>query len=183
MKTLETDRLIIRKFRYEDLDNLYEYARNPKVGPNAGWCPHESREDSSDILRIFIEKDDVWAITDKSTGKVIGSIGLHIDNKRNNDKARMLGYVLAEPYWGKGLMTEAAKAVIKYAFETMELDLLSVYHYPYNQRSKRVIEKCGFLYEGTLRNASVIYNGDVNDDVCYSLTEREYWKLIKNSFG
>lgn len=181
MKTLETERLIIRKFRQEDLNDFYEYAKNPNVGPNAGWCPHESIEDSAEILKIFIEGDEVWAIIDKQMGKVIGSIGLHKDHKRDNPDARMLGYVLSESYWGKGLTTEAAKAVIKYAFENMELGLISVYHYKDNNRSKRVIEKCGFVYEGTLRNASVLYNGNVNDDMCYSMTKQEYWRNEKNN--
>ena len=91
----------------------------------------------------------------------------------------MLGYVLAEPYWGRGLMTEAVKGMIKYAFEELNIDLLSVYHYPHNERSKRVIEKCGFHYEGTLRRASTIYNGRVFDDVCYSLTKEEYYSEIR----
>jgi ribosomal-protein-alanine N-acetyltransferase len=117
-------------------------------------------------------------------GKVIGSIGLHIDRKRNNDNVRMLGYVLSEDYWGKGLMTEAAREVIRYAFEDMGLDLISVYHYPSNIRSKRVIEKCGFQYEGTLKRASVIFNGNIYDDVCYSLTREDYRKKVKeNSTG
>ncbi|MGI6561106.1 MAG: GNAT family N-acetyltransferase [Clostridia bacterium] len=184
MKTLITERLILRKFRESDLDDFYEYAKNPRVGPNAGWRPHESKEVSFDILKMFIENNDVWAITDKNTGKVIGSIGLHIDRKRNNDNVRMLGYVLSEDYWGKGLMTEAAREVIRYAFEDMGLDLISVYHYPSNIRSKRVIEKCGFQYEGTLKRASVIFNGNIYDDVCYSLTREDYRKKVKeNSTG
>jgi len=91
----------------------------------------------------------------------------------------MLGYVLAESYWGKGYTTEAAKRLIQYAFEELNIDLLSVYHYPHNIRSKRVIEKCGFHYEGTLRLASTIYNGNVYDSVCYSLTKEEYFSEIK----
>ena len=179
MPVLESERLIIRRFRKEDLDDFYEYSRNPNVGPNAGWKPHSSKQESREILRHFINNPSVWALVDKSTNKVIGSIGLHEDRKRDHQNAKMLGYVLAEPYWGKGLMTEAAKRMIKYAFEELRIDLLSVYHYPHNQRSKRVIEKCGFHYEGTLRQASTIYNGNIYDDVCYSLTKEEYYREIK----
>ena len=56
----------------------------------------------------------------------------------------------------------------------MALELISVYHYPFNEGSKRVIEKCGFKYEGTLRQSSTIYNGDVYDDVCYSMTIEDF---------
>jgi len=179
MPTLETERLILRRFRETDLDDFNEYAKNPNVGPNAGWKPHESKEESMEILKQFIDSKEVWAIVEKSSNKVIGSIGLHKDKRRDNDRAKMLGYVLAESYWGKGYTTEAAKRLIQYAFEELNIDLLSVYHYPHNIRSKRVIEKCGFHYEGTLRLASTIYNGNVYDSVCYSLTKEEYFSEIK----
>ncbi len=179
MPVLETERLILRRFKKEDLDDFYEYSRNPNVGPNAGWKPHASRQESKEILKYFIENPSIWAIVDKDTQKVIGSIGLHDDRKRDYENAKMLGYVLAEPYWGRGLMTEAAKKMIEYAFEELKIDLLSVYHYPHNKRSQRVIEKCGFHYEGLLRRASTIYNGKVYDDMCYSLTREEYYREIK----
>ena len=179
MPVLETERLLIRRFGKEDLDDFYEYARNPNVGPNAGWKPHASKQETKEILRQFVNSTTIWAIVDKNTSKVIGSIGLHADRKRDYQNAMMLGYVLAEPYWGRGLMTEAVKRMIKYAFEELNIDLLSVYHYPHTERSKRVIEKCGFHYEGTLRRASTIYNGRVFDDVCYSLTKEEYYSEIR----
>jgi len=178
MKTLTTQRLILREFREEDLDDFYGYAKNPNVGPNAGWKPHESKEESLQMLRSFIHQKEAWAIIDKNANKVIGSIGLHNDVRRNNYRVKMLGYVLDEAYWGKGLMTEAAKRVIKYAFEDLNLDLISVYHYPFNIGSKRVIQKCGFHYEGTLRLADTIYDGSVYDIVCYSLTKEEYWESL-----
>lgn len=175
MKTLETDRLILRKWELRDLEDFYEYARNSNVGPKAGWEPHSSREVSKRILDSFIEKEEVWAIVYKENSKVIGSIGIHEDRKRSFPKARMLGYVLSENYWGKGIMTEAAMVTIEYAFEGMKLDLLSIYHYTFNIRSKRVIEKCGFTYEGTLRSASQIYSGEVYDSDCYSMTKEEFY--------
>lgn len=175
MVTLETERLIIRNFYISDVDDVYEYAKSPNVGPNAGWKPHESIEETLSILIEFIKNDEVWAIVDKERNKVIGSIGLHKDRKREFENAKMIGYVLAEDYWGKGYITEAAKRVIKYGFEEMGLDIISVYHYPHNERSKRVIEKCGFKYEGTLRQASILYDGSVYDDVCYSMTKEEYY--------
>jgi putative acetyltransferase len=174
MKTLETPRLILRAWSLYDLDDLYDYAKNANVGPNAGWEPHASREASLSILKSFIEKDEVWAIVLKENGKAIGSLGLHKDAKRQADNVRSMGYVLSEAYWGLGLTTEAARRVLDYAFQEMNLDMVSIYHYPFNIRSKRVIEKCGFKCEGTLRCASKIFNGTVYDDVCYSLLKSEY---------
>jgi putative acetyltransferase len=71
-------------------------------------------------------------------------------------------------------MTEAVKRVIKYAFEEMNIDLISVFHYPHNIRSKRVIEKCGFQYEVTLSQICKIYDGQIFDAVCYSILKSEY---------
>lgn len=89
----------------------------------------------------------------------------------------MLGYVLYEDYWGQGIMVEASKAAINYAFENLDIQLLTVNHYPFNHQSKRVIEKCGFSYEGTLRHASKIYDGSIYDLACYSMTKEE-WENI-----
>jgi Acetyltransferases, including N-acetylases of ribosomal proteins len=174
MKALETERVILRPWKIEDLDDFYEYAKNPYVGPNAGWEPHKDKETSLRILHSFIEHDEVRAIVYKENNKVIGSLGVHCDRKREGVNAKMIGYVLSEAYWGKGLMSEAVSEVIRYLFEEEKLDIISCYHYPFNIRSKRVIEKCGFKYEGTLRLASKLYDGSVYDDVCYSITKEDY---------
>lgn len=175
MKTLETERLILRPWTLNDLDDFYEYAKNEKVGPNAGWPPHENKEKSLEILKSFISKDEVRAIVYKENNKVVGSIGVHEDRKRLNPNGKMIGYVLSEDYWGKGLMPEAVKEVIHFLFEEEHLDIISCYHYPFNSKSKRVIEKCGFVYEGTLRHATQHFDGQVYDDVCYSITRTEYY--------
>ena len=177
MKELESERLILRSWTLEDLDDFYEYAKNDNVGPNAGWKPHESKEESEKILKSFIKNNEVWAIEYKENKKVIGSIGLHKDEMRMGIKAKMLGYVLSKDYWGKGLMTEAAKEVIKYGFEKEELDLISVRHFRFNDRSKRVIEKCGFKYEGTLRKGRKLFNDEVVDLVLYSMLKEEYREM------
>lgn len=173
-KKIETERLIIRPFEKNDLLDFYEYCQNPNVGPNAGWKPHKSIEESKNILNKFINGNDVMAIEIKTDKKVIGSIGLHKDEKRSIEKAKMIGYILSESYWGKGFMTECVKAVINFAFENMELEVLSVFHFSSNERSHRVIEKCGFKLEGTLRKAFEIYDGRIEDDVCYSIIKEDW---------
>lgn len=177
MKRIETDRLVLRPWRMTDVDDMYEYAKDPAIGPNAGWEPHASPEVTTQILQKFIEQDDTWAIELQESGKVIGSIGLHEDRRREGIHARMLGYVLSQDYWGRGLMTEAAGAAIRYAFEELGVDILSVIHYTFNDRSRRVIEKCGFQYEGTIRMAGKLFNGTIVDDRCYSILREEYGEL------
>src|SRR5690554_4476236 len=119
METLYTKRLELRAFREADLEAFHAYAKNPEVGPSAGWKPHESLEESADILRDFIRTGEVWAVTDREDGRLLGSVGLHPDRKRLNDRTRTLGYVLARPHWGQGYMTEAAEAVLAHAFDTL----------------------------------------------------------------
>ncbi len=179
MKRLETARLILRGFKMEDLGDLYVYASDPHIGPAAGWKPHQNQEETRQILRMFIAQDEVWAIVDRESGRVIGSIGLHRDDKRSQSGSKMLGYVLAEPYWGRGLATEAARAVLRHAFEYMGLDIVSVIHFPFNVQSRRVIEKCGFHYEGTIRRATMLYSGEIYDDVCYSMTRGEWAAMAR----
>ncbi|HIT07747.1 MAG TPA: GNAT family N-acetyltransferase [Candidatus Merdivicinus faecavium] len=175
-KTLETERLILRRFREEDLADFYEYASRLEVGPAAGWKPHDNPEESRAILAGFIEGEEVWAIVWKEMGKVIGSVGLHADGRRSaSPEIKMLGYVLSPDYWGRGIMTEAARRMVSCAFEEMGAELLTIQHFSFNSRSKRVIEKCGFTYEGRLRRCFLRYGGEWLDECCYSMTRDEYF--------
>lgn len=174
-QVLETERLILRGWRPEDVEDLYEYARNPEVGPMAGWAPHPDRETSAEKLRQYIERGDVWAIVLRESGKVIGQIRMYPDENRGKYVAKYLSYALSADYWGQGYMTEAVRAVIRYAFEDLDgIDMLSVFHFPENARTKRVIEKCGFEYEATLEKAYTRYDGKVLDNVCYCLMKSCY---------
>ena len=182
MKTIETERLLLREWNLNDVDDLFDYAKNPNVGPHGGWKPHETKAESMVILQtLFLDKYDSWAMVLKENGKVIGSIGYEQDVRRIEINCRELGYALAEDYWGRGIMTEAARAAIQYGFEEMKLDMVSIYRSPLNNRSGRVIEKCGFTYEGTLRKAYKIYDGTLRDVACYSMKKEEYEQLWKKN--
>lgn len=178
MKTIETERLILRGWQLEDLDDFYECAKNPNVGPMAGWKPHLSREISLNVLKSYIEDDGRWAIVLKEKGKVIGSIRLYSDENRGKyserNSAKLISYFLSHDYWGKGYMTEVVRRVIKYAFEEINTELLTVFHIPQNISTKRVIEKCGFQYETTIAQGYKNYDGQVFDSVFYSILKSEY---------
>lgn len=147
---IETDRLILRKWKIEDLDDFYEYACVPGVGEMAGWPHHESKEVSKKILEHFISGNKTFAIVYKENNKVIGSLGIELyklaDKLSEFDGyyGREIGYVLSKGYWGKGLMPEAVKAVIEYLFKNLNYDFLLCSYFDKNNRSKRVQEKCGF---------------------------------------
>ncbi|MCL2056855.1 MAG: GNAT family N-acetyltransferase [Oscillospiraceae bacterium] len=174
MKRLETPRLILRAFTPDDLADLYEYAKNPNVGPHAGWPAHKSLDHSRAALRDFIKHRESWAIELAGSGKVIGSVGLHTDRLWERAGVKMLGYVLSERYWGNGYATEAARSVIRYAFEVEKLQLLTVYHYSYNAPSRKVVKRCGFIRDGILVDAAVLPDGNITDEVCYSMTRADY---------
>ena len=172
METIHTERLTLRAWAETDAEDFYAYAKHPEVGLNGGWPPHQSQAESLETIRYFIEAADIWAIVLKATGKVIGSVGLHKDNKRPNIAVKELGFCLSADHWGQGFATEAAKAAITHGFHTMHLDLISTYHKTFNTRAKRVIEKCGFTHEGTLRQASKRYDGQIFDAACYSILDQ-----------
>ncbi len=149
-KIIETNRLILRPFKQTDLSDLYEYASVDGVGEMAGWSHHKNKEESQKILNMFIDEDKVFAICLKENEKVIGSIGVEkygMEEKLtefDGYKGREIGYVLSRTYWGKGIATEATKAIIDFLFYECELDFLICGYYNFNFRSKRVQEKCGF---------------------------------------
>lgn len=152
---LKTDRLILRPWRESDLDDLYEYARVDGVGVMAGWSAHKSLEESKRILDMFMDKKKTFAL--ECQGKVVGSIGIETYEERRypeldlaEKRGREIGYVLSKDYWGRGLMTEAVKEVIRWLFEDVGLDFVTVGHFVRNDRSRRVIEKCGFTYVKTI---------------------------------
>ena len=176
MPTLGTERLVLRTFEPSDAVDVFAYAQSPTVGPMAGWQPHRGIEESRRIVQLFIRNRDVWAIVEKKTGRVIGSIGLHADGKRNVNGAKTLGYVLGESYWNQGFATEASREVLRYAFEELNCPIVSVEHFPKNAKSKHVIKKLGFTYEGTLRMSYTLYDGTVLDELLYSMTRAEYDK-------
>lgn len=147
---IETDRLRLRPWHESDLNDLYRYASVDGVGEMAGWIHHASKSDSYLILTSFIAHKKTFAIVLKETGQVVGSLGIEELNTDEFDileaRGRELGYVLAKEHWGRGLMTEAVQAVMDYCFHQAGCDFLTCGHFARNDRSRRVIEKCGFRY-------------------------------------
>lgn len=150
--TLETDRLILRQWHLSDLNDLFEYASVDGVGEMAGWKTHEDLEHSKGILFNFLISRSVYAIQLKSKNKVIGSLGVdelhinHLGEEFKKLKGREIGYVLNKQYWGQGIMTEAVNKVVNHIFTELDFDFLMCAHFKDNVRSKRVIEKTGFIF-------------------------------------
>lgn len=174
---LHTDRLVLRCFDPNDAVSVYAYAQSDKVGPMAGFIPHRSIEESRQMIERYIQNGEAWAVVEKSTGVVIGSISLRKDPRRQRENALRIGYALGEAYWGRGYATEAINEVLRYAFGELHCEVMGADHFPINQRSKRVLKKLGFVLEGTIRQARVLPDGRVTDLVVYSLLASEYEAL------
>ena len=177
MKEITTERLVLTPWRdcQEDALGLYSYAKDPEVGPRAGWKPHESVEESREIIRNVFMPHAVWAIREKESGRIVGSIGLEPDRRREDVSSKEMGYSLGREFWGRGYMTEAAVAVMDYGFREFNLTVMAICTSPDNKRSQRVIEKCGFKFEGRQRRGYRIYDGSDRDNMVYSIL-REEWK-------
>lgn len=180
---LETKRLILRPWEEKDAENLYEYAKDPEVGPIAGWPPHTSLENSLGIIRDVLSVPETYAICLKEDCKAIGSIGLKMgdatDMTDREDECE-LGYWLGKPFWGHGIMPEAAKELIRHGFEELHMQAIWCGYYDGNEKSKRVQEKCGFIYHHTTEGLEVKLMGDVRTGHTGLLT-KERWEKDKQS--
>lgn len=155
---LKTERLILRPWREEDAECLYHFAKNPKIGPIAGWPPHKSIEESLEIINTVFSKRETYAIT--IDDKAIGCVGLLFYPDTNHyweAEGVELGYWIGEEYWGQGLVVEASKEVIKHAFEDLKIDKIYASCRYDNHQSKRVLEKLGFEYYCDMKN--IDYSG------------------------
>ena len=156
---LKTERLILRPWRKEDAECLYHFAKNPKIGPIAGWPPHKSVEESLEIINTVFSKRETYAIT--IDDNAIGCVGLLFYPDTNHywdGEGVELGYWIGEEYWGQGLVVEACKAVLlKHAFEDLKINKIHASFRYENHQSKRVLEKLGFKYYCDMKN--IDYSG------------------------
>ena len=153
--TLQTPRLILRKLVITDAEDIFAYASDPQVTSYVLWEPHQSIDDTFDYINNFAFElyrsgDGInWGLVEKESNKLIGTCSLHTTPVH---KRAELGYVLARDYWGRGLMTEAAKAAITFGFHVMQLQRIQGYCDVENVGSAKVLEKSGMQFEGILRN-------------------------------
>ncbi|MBA4407051.1 GNAT family N-acetyltransferase [bacterium] len=178
MPTLEGERLILRKIILDDAPDIFEYAHMPEVAEFLPWFPHQTIQDSIDFIKFAEEKfaSDEWIILGielKENRKLIGSIDIRGWNSVNNYAD--IGYVISKNFWGKGIMTEALKAVIKYCFDELRLNRIEAHCEEANIGSWKVMEKCGMKNEGTLREKIFVKNR-YRSMKMYSILRSEYIK-------
>lgn len=150
---LKTTRLILRPWKESDAKVLYQYAKDPRVGPMAGWPIHTSEENSLQIIKDVLSAKETYAVTIRDEEKAIGSIGLMIGDKSNlniPENEAEIGYWIGVPYWGCGFIPEAVQELMRYAFDELGMAALWCGYFDGNEKSKRVNEKCGFRFHHTL---------------------------------
>lgn len=179
---IETERLILRKWTIKDAESLFAYARNPKVGPIAGWPPHKSIEESKNIIETVFCGAECYAICEKENGMAIGAIELklkgHTDRTEREDECE-LGYWLGEPFWGRGYVPEAAEALLKRGFEELGMTTIWCGYYDGNEKSKRVQEKLGFVQHHTCQAVPVPLLKEFRNEHINVMT-KETWENRKS---
>lgn len=174
MEKIDTARLTLRAPEKKDAPAMLEIRNSGYVrryNPMALWeLPRMEKEIAQEI-----ERGSALYIEGKETGALIGGIWLEPDGLRYGPKAYTISYYLAQEEAGKGYMTEALLAFIPWAFEELRADLLSARVFAPNKESARLLQKVGFVHEGTLRRA-VAAGGVTYDDMLFSLLPED-WKV------
>ena len=176
-QTIETDRLILRRFLYTDDDAMLKYwIADEKIQSLYSEPVYETKEAVKELLDKYIgsyEREDYyrWAIIEKTTGECIGQIAYFLVDNKNHFAE--IEYCIGSNFQCKGFATEATKAVIKFGFEKMNLHKVQICTKTINAPSKRVIEKCGFNYEGTLRDYFYM-DGQYVGRLYFSILRSEY---------
>jgi len=173
---LRTERLILRRIRPSDTDDIFAYSRDPEVSKYLLWSPHPDKAYTKSYFSIVDKKYKSsefydWGI--EYCGRMIGTCGFTCFDIYNNKGE--VGFVLNREFWGAGIATEALERIIEFGFRELRLHRLEARVMVGNSASRAVLEKCGFMKEGVLREA-VFAHGEYKDVMVLGLTEREYKK-------
>lgn len=177
MITLKTRRLLLAPWREEDAEALYALASDPEIGPMCGWEPHGSVEESREVIPGCVQRAGGLRDSQQRERRTAGSGGPSavigdFSGAFCHRAAGRWAIGWDGPYWGHGVMTEAATELLRFGFETLGLEAVWCSHYDWNSRSRRVIEKCGFRYQFTKETTNVI--GMTNKTVFYALKKEEW---------
>ncbi|MCE5321966.1 GNAT family N-acetyltransferase [bacterium] len=177
---LETERLIIRKYTLEDVDDYFVFSSDPEVTKFLRWGPHPNQDYTREYILGVLDnysdgKDSPWGIEHKAGKKIIGSV--HIMQLDLFHKKAQIGFVLAKTYWGRGYMAEAVDKVFEYCFTRMQLNRIEGFCIPENHAGARVMAKIGMKLEGILRQYQY-QKSDFWDFQIFSVLKSDYEALL-----
>ncbi len=173
---IEGDRINLRRVVASDARAIARHCRDKAISRHT-FVPYPyGLEDAQQFIRSiqagFRNRSIcTFAIEHRESGELVGLIGFHNVNYQHSRAE--LGYWLARSMWGQGLMTEAVPMMVRFAFDRLHLRRVYAFVFPENPASSRVLEKCGFTFEGTLRKA-VRHRGRYRDNLTYSLLREEF---------
>ena len=176
--TLTTPRLVLRRLTVDDAPDMYNnWASDEKVPKYLSWNVHESVEVTRELLAKWGSEYDNpknyhWVI--EYAGTIVGTINLH-DIKDDSERCE-LGYCIGSKWWNMGIVTEAAGAVIRFAFEELGANRVCALHDTANVGSGRVMQKNGMKQEGLLREHKMRKDGTRGDLAYYAIIKKEYTK-------
>ncbi len=171
---LKTERLTLRKIEKSDLNDIYEYAEDPKVSEYLLWSPHTDKSYTSLYLKLVLSKYKKcefydWGI--EYNGKMIGTCGFTAFDLNNNSAE--IGYVLNSEYWHLGIAKEAAECILEFGFNKLFLYRIEAKFMPKNTESRKVAEKIGMKYEGAHKGLLFAKGRYIDVGVC-AITVEEY---------
>jgi RimJ/RimL family protein N-acetyltransferase len=180
--TLFTERLSLRPWTESDAEALYKYAKDPQVGTAAGWPPHTDIDNSRQIIRDVLSAKGTYAVVLQETGEPVGSAGIMLPPRTSHtfmgENDAEIGYWIGVPYWGQGLIPEAMNELIRHGFEDLGLSAVWCGYYDGNEKSKRVQEKCGFIYDHTEYDVPCPMLDELRAEHFTVLTKQE-WQGLK----
>ena len=166
--------MYLRRINIADIDDVFDYASDPEVPKYLLWHPHPDKSYTRQYL-LYVDRKYRrnefydWGI--EENGHMIGTVGFTSFDILNN--SAQIGYVLNKKRWGHGIAMEAVKEVIRFGFEVLNLQRIEARFIKENERSRRVMEKCYMLYEGTLKDA-ILAKNVYRDLGIYAITREEY---------
>ena len=174
---LETERLILRRFEKSDAASMMRnWVSDPAVQRNYGEPVYRTPEEVDGLLDKYIGGYDEpyhyrWAVIEKESGECVGQIAYFLVDAKN--EFAEIEYCIGTAYQGRGYATEACEAVIQYGFDVIGLHKVQICVRPSNTPSRKVIGKCGFVYEGTLRDYFLMDDGTFEGRMYFSLIRQE----------
>ena len=174
--TLSTPRLILRRITVDDAQNMYNnWASDEKVPIYLTWDVHKSVEETRGLLEKWMPEYDNpmyyhWVI--EYHGTIVGTINLH--DVQDKPERCELGYCIGSKWWNSGIMTEAAGAVIRFAFKEMNANKVCAIHDTDNMASGMVMQKNGMKREGLLLEHKLRKDGTRGDFAYYAILKREW---------
>lgn len=171
---IETERLVLRRITNDDVKEVFELRSNPETMKYIPRPLVKTTEEAFEHIAMIEDKIVTntginWGITLKNDAKILGIIGYY-RMQPENYRAE-IGYILLPEFHGKGIITEAVKQLISYAFKDLKLHSIEAVIDPENLASEKVLQKCNFVKEGHLKE-SEFYEGKFLDKVIYSLLDK-----------